>query len=131
MRYFDLHQKVSTYAKSVGNDGPDIVVRRTSSTSEPASEFEDNGCQANYPHMPLRSKITPLRHTPCGDTDCDIVPILREDPGVSKLPQVMMCEGVKLRSIRRDMYTALRANQAGSVLQCMRLGVSVPEGKNY
>ena len=40
--YCDLHQKVYTYAKSGGKGGPVNVDRRASTTtSEPASEYED------------------------------------------------------------------------------------------
>ena len=133
--FFDLHYTVyewhkarRAYRKPITPVAP---IRRKSGTSEPASDYDEVCCNANNVYMALPSKTTPLCPTPCKDMDCEIVPILREDHAASKLSAVFLTDGIHLCSTHRDIYHTLRSNQACAVLQCMRLGVSGPDGKNY
>ena len=128
--FFDAHLLVYKYCKSDGSLPVAPLARRRSGISEPSSVGEEC-CMANSLYMSLPSKLTALSPTPCRDVDCEVVHILREDHMVSKLPQTFAVEGMSLCSTHRDMYHTLRTNQACAVLQCMRLGVSGPEGKNY
>ena len=105
--------------------------RNSSAGSEPPSESEDRSFQANVLYMALPRKIAALAQSQRKDQDCDLVPIVREDHTASKLPGVVLREGVNLCKTHRDIYHTLRGQQVCSAMQSLRLGVSGPEGKHY
>ena len=127
-RYFDARAKLSAYLTSGATKQPNQREGGKPSVSEPPSEPEDITCQASILYMSLPSRTTAMRQSPCPDTDCASVSILREDHTASKLPGSVLKEGIYLRRTHRDMYHTLRSNQACSAMQCLRLGVSGPEG---
>ena len=131
MWFFDLRKIIYRCVKPERPDGPVPVVRRRSGVSDTGSDYDDMGCSANSLYMSLPRKTTALSQGPCKGRDCDLTPILREDHTVSKLPLVFLTEGLNLCKTHRDIYSTLRGNQACTVLECMRLGVSGPEGKNF
>ena len=99
--------------------------------SEPCSDVDELGCQANMLYMDLPSKLTVLSQQPCGDLVCDKATLVVDDHLASRLPASDLTEGLSLCRTHRDIYQTLRSNQACVALQCNRLGVSGPEGKHY
>ena len=99
--------------------------------SDVASDSGDKSCQADSLYMALPHKRTPLCQIPCLDSITDLTPLIREDHEVSRLPSPDLDLGLPLCKTHRDIYQAIRSNQVCNVMQCMRLGVSGPEGKHY
>ena len=81
--------------------------------------------------MAFPSKVTALCQTPCTDDCFPAAPILREDHQASKLPASNLTDVLSMCKTHRGIYLTMRTNQAYSAMQCLRLGVSGPEGKNY
>ena len=130
--YLDLHTRImeKTWFRGCLNTVT-VVHRRSAVTSDPVSEAEEKSRHANNLYMAMPSKITALSQTPCPDCDCEPSMVLREDHVASRLPAAALDEGGRLCRTHRDIYNTMRAQQVCSVLQCMRLGVSGPEGKHY
>ena len=120
--FFDVHIMLYNCLRSCGSPPPVTAVRIRPGVSEPTSDYDDGRCTANSLYMSRPSEITALSQNPCRDVDCEVTPILREDHLVPKLPQIFLTEGMSLCNTHRDMYHTIRANQACSVLQCVRLG---------
>ena len=124
--YYELHWGSMRYFNLFRRNSASTANRPT---SEPASEPDDNGCQAGVSHMGLPIKLTALRQKPCDDPVCDPAPLLADDHLASRLPSAELSTGLPLRRAHRGIYQTLRPNQACAVLQCVRLGGVGPRGQ--
>ena len=99
--------------------------------SEPSSDSDDRACQANSLYMDLPHKRTLLRQAACPDSKTELALLVREDREASRLPQSDLDLGIPLCRNHRGIYQAIRSNQVCTALQCVRLGVTGPEGRHY
>ena len=107
---FDLHLKVWVRMRRLLSLTPDR--RRPSKpsdrpASDPGSDVDDVGRQADALYMDLPSKLTVSSQQVCSDTVCEKAILVVEDHLASRLPSSDLREGLPLCRTHRGIYQTI------------------------
>ena len=124
--YYGGHAKLAILAKPTTQAS---IVHPDKAPSAPASDTDDRSCQASSLYMSLPHKRSPLCQSPRSGNRTEMALLLREDHWASRYPKSDLEWGLPLCGAHRDIYHDIMSNQVCNGLQCMRLGLSWPDGK--